>query len=56
MSDQVPKTNIKVKIIAVGLLEEMKKDTLEARMVKKRIEDMEAEFEYNNVPIKAWIR
>jgi len=45
-----------VKIIGVGLKAELSKDTIEARMVKKRIEDMEAEFEFNGVPTKIWIR
>ena len=51
-----PKSKIEVKIITVGLKEEIKKDTLEARMVKKRIEDMEAEFERNGITTKIFIK
>jgi len=38
---------MEVKIIVYGFKKD--RDTLEARMVKKRIEDLEAEFEKNSV-------
>jgi len=45
-------TKIEVTIITHGLKEEEQTDTLEARMVNQRIEDMQAEFEKNNIPTK----
>lgn len=41
---------IEVKIIIYGLLDD--EDSLEARMVEKRIEDLEAEFEHNDIPTR----
>jgi len=46
------KTKIEVKIIIYGLDKELTNDTLEARMVQKRIEDLEAEFERNGIPTR----
>jgi len=47
---------MEVKIIVYGLSEEEEKDSLTARMVKKRIEDMEAEFENNGIPTRVILR
>lgn len=45
-------TKIEVKIIIYGLVEAETEDTLESRMVKARIEDLEAEFEHNGIPTR----
>jgi len=47
---------MKVKIIVDGFLDEEKRDTLEARMVDKRLSDLECEFEKNGVPTTIWKR
>ena len=53
---EVQDSKIKVKIIVIGLEEQLQIDTLKARMVETRIEQMEAEFEQNGVPTTVWIR
>lgn len=47
---------MEVKIIVYGLAEEQKKDSLESKMVRKRIEDLEAEFERNGIPTRVILR
>ena len=41
---------MKVKIIMYDFLKEEQDDTLNARMVKKRLDDLQAEFENNHIP------
>jgi hypothetical protein len=47
---------IEVKIIVYGLVDAQRTDTLEARMVKRRIEELEAEFEKNDIPTRVVLR
>ena len=42
-------TNIKVIVATFGLVDELQRDTLEARMVKQRLDDLAAEFNLNGV-------